>query len=667
MSGRRRVFVSYSRHQFHAAEHLAAVLAAAGHDVWLDVQRLGPGDDWAAAIEAGVDAADAVVLLASPAALASPYVGAEWRRALRRGTPVVVALAATTALPAALRGAPVLDLRRRFAAGAAAVARLVGGDAAAAAPPGRLGVPLPVAWLTATLALGMAATAGSLLLYAVELARLPERGGVPDPLTAGRLLVAPVVAGAFLAYQRGVLRRFRARAATRGALLAAVLLGVPGYQAAADLLNAVMFAAQHGVESNVELERTPSELTVAFFVIATLVLVPAHLAALGCLLLSRSVLYWLPVGDPPRRLRRRVLGPAAPRPDGTTRPGGTERPDAAPQRPSGGTGRRDAAAGRQDRAAGRRDAAAGERGRAGGGTVRVDHADADAGVAAAIGRACAAAGLAVTDGPADRRLVVISAHTSWPRAAAALRAGPAVAVLVASVRPPAAAAELQRFQWVDARDGDLAALPGRLAAGAADPWAIDRFTAPRAVRRVLAALLVLAAVLGASAALSTTVVAGRVADRTVDHSVFRPGGPVRREVGPHADVLLRVRAGLAGALSLLCLGTAWLLGRRRLTAGGLGGLALAGGLGLIVWIMLGMASREPPTRLLAGYALATLAGLAWLATYGNRVVAWLPTAPAPRRGTAGDLLPAVGAPLLHPAFPLALTILTPLHIAGLLF
>ncbi len=107
------VFVSYSRRDFHAAEALFSVLAASGQvRTWLDVEQLRPGTDWEIAINAAIDHADAVVVVASPAAMASRWVTEEWRRALRNGTPVHVALVRDTELPPELT--TVHDLRGRF-------------------------------------------------------------------------------------------------------------------------------------------------------------------------------------------------------------------------------------------------------------------------------------------------------------------------------------------------------------------------------------------------------------------------------------------------------------------------------------------------------------------------------------------------------------------------
>lgn len=122
------VFVSYSRQDFYVAEALTATLSA-HHRAWLDVERIRPGTDWPTAIDEAIDAADVVVVVATPAAMASPHVTDEWRRALGAGKQVVVALVRRATLPPELANVPVYDLRGRFFPHARQLATdLVGGQ-----------------------------------------------------------------------------------------------------------------------------------------------------------------------------------------------------------------------------------------------------------------------------------------------------------------------------------------------------------------------------------------------------------------------------------------------------------------------------------------------------------------------------------------------------------
>ncbi|MBL8157312.1 MAG: toll/interleukin-1 receptor domain-containing protein, partial [Anaerolineae bacterium] len=62
---------------------------------------------------------ESVLLLASRAALDSPYVAREWQTALQQHRPVIVAVLEPVRLPRELRGMPVVDLRGEFESGAA--------------------------------------------------------------------------------------------------------------------------------------------------------------------------------------------------------------------------------------------------------------------------------------------------------------------------------------------------------------------------------------------------------------------------------------------------------------------------------------------------------------------------------------------------------------------
>lgn len=110
-----KVFVSYSRRDFHSAEAVTAALwAHEPLDPWFDLQRLRPGMDWEVAWDDALETADALLLLASPSAIASEYVRMEWGRALERGIPVYVGVTAGTDVPPELDASPVHDLRVRF-------------------------------------------------------------------------------------------------------------------------------------------------------------------------------------------------------------------------------------------------------------------------------------------------------------------------------------------------------------------------------------------------------------------------------------------------------------------------------------------------------------------------------------------------------------------------
>jgi hypothetical protein len=110
------IFLSYSRGQLYFVEALSLQLQKAGLSIWMDLQRLQPGEDWQEQINAALQACSALVLVASRQALASPYVRAEWQGALAAGKPVYVALYEAVDLPPELQGASLVDFRGPFKA-----------------------------------------------------------------------------------------------------------------------------------------------------------------------------------------------------------------------------------------------------------------------------------------------------------------------------------------------------------------------------------------------------------------------------------------------------------------------------------------------------------------------------------------------------------------------
>ncbi len=111
-----RVFISYSRRDYYFAESLSLQLAQRGVPAWMDVLELQPGADWARSLYEAIDSCAVFVLVASPAALTSPHVRAEWQRALASGRRVLLlGWHRSVRLPAELQGCEWLDFRGRFA------------------------------------------------------------------------------------------------------------------------------------------------------------------------------------------------------------------------------------------------------------------------------------------------------------------------------------------------------------------------------------------------------------------------------------------------------------------------------------------------------------------------------------------------------------------------
>lgn len=109
------VFLSYSRRDFYFAEQLHTLLVRHGVQAWMDLAELAPGDNWAQRIEQSINQADAVVLLATRASVASQYVVDECKQAVACGVPVHIVLGQACLLPEFLRSMTCYDARSRLA------------------------------------------------------------------------------------------------------------------------------------------------------------------------------------------------------------------------------------------------------------------------------------------------------------------------------------------------------------------------------------------------------------------------------------------------------------------------------------------------------------------------------------------------------------------------
>ena len=86
------VFISYSRSNAEFARRLADDLKALSLDPWLDVDRIQAGEDWDDAVWEGLRTCDVMLLLLSPASMASKEVSNEWKYHLSQSKPLIPVL-----------------------------------------------------------------------------------------------------------------------------------------------------------------------------------------------------------------------------------------------------------------------------------------------------------------------------------------------------------------------------------------------------------------------------------------------------------------------------------------------------------------------------------------------------------------------------------------------
>ena len=120
--GQRRVFLSYAQPAEDVARDIAEALRTAGLHVWFAEWELAAGDSIAERIDAGLAASDVLVVLLSPAAVASRWVDQELcaarsREVRDRAIAAVPALIGDCEIPRPLSKRAYLDLRSDREAG----------------------------------------------------------------------------------------------------------------------------------------------------------------------------------------------------------------------------------------------------------------------------------------------------------------------------------------------------------------------------------------------------------------------------------------------------------------------------------------------------------------------------------------------------------------------
>ena len=107
-------FISYSRKQLYFAEALTLNLQRFDIDTWFDLQQLTIGADWRSILQDGYENCERLILVASQAALTSPYVELEWRTALENGCEIILVVVEDIEIPGILQNSPVFDFRTSF-------------------------------------------------------------------------------------------------------------------------------------------------------------------------------------------------------------------------------------------------------------------------------------------------------------------------------------------------------------------------------------------------------------------------------------------------------------------------------------------------------------------------------------------------------------------------
>lgn len=480
------VFISYSRQDFNFAEAATATLNHNGTvDAWMDVQHLRPGMDWNKAIEESLQAADALLLIASRSALNSAYVRSEWQHALARGIPVHVALIEPVDLPDELYFCSVHDVRTQFWHQLDVIGHLIAEkrrESTAARPlpnANLLHLPGKVPWQLTILFTLLGAIAAILMymgsvmgeLYLALGERSFSYGVMASMLSDMRSIVllptVSVIGFAFtiLIVAAGLLRRRSSIGVLRIVLSLAIIF-------AFSIILFRIFLLED-IASLVGYTTTLQEVGPVLSVGAISILVAS--AGVGRLLIgSRTIHLWLPTGESYDVLRQRILN----LPITLRQRMRVFRPDFRYQWRGfvqqlkgiiveGAT------------------------------TFDMRYKPADEPIANVISEACQRAGLRARSHKPTWVFIVVSSKTDWKKLHAyhTTLGTRVIFILADNVRLPPDMSELRRYQWLDFREQRPESLFSLLASLAADrlarqdvtpvPMNMLHFRAPQTIRRLI--------------------------------------------------------------------------------------------------------------------------------------------------------------------------------------
>jgi len=87
-----RAFISYAHADAEFATRLATALPGLGIEPWIDRDGIHGGARWSSSIQRALDGCDALILVLTPAAMASSHIEDEWQFTLDKGKPVLPVL-----------------------------------------------------------------------------------------------------------------------------------------------------------------------------------------------------------------------------------------------------------------------------------------------------------------------------------------------------------------------------------------------------------------------------------------------------------------------------------------------------------------------------------------------------------------------------------------------
>lgn len=111
------LYLAYTREDALFTVQLAEDLTALGVDVWLDLNEIAAGADWASAQQAAIEASEGLIVVLSPEAMQRDHMRREIEQAFNRRKAIFLAVARRSPWRGWLNGLPVADFTEQYEAG----------------------------------------------------------------------------------------------------------------------------------------------------------------------------------------------------------------------------------------------------------------------------------------------------------------------------------------------------------------------------------------------------------------------------------------------------------------------------------------------------------------------------------------------------------------------
>lgn len=131
------LYLAYTREDALFTVQLAEDLSALGVDVWLDINEIAAGADWASAQQAAIEASEGLIVVLSPEAMQRDHMRREIEQAFKRRKAIFLAVARRSPWRDWLNGLPVADFTEQYEAGLDHLVLNIMGDE----PPGETDAP----------------------------------------------------------------------------------------------------------------------------------------------------------------------------------------------------------------------------------------------------------------------------------------------------------------------------------------------------------------------------------------------------------------------------------------------------------------------------------------------------------------------------------------------